>query len=80
MWFSSFLVLYKMLWMTKKSSREDQVKTFAENFLNSKVDKFYLKGVNKLSENYKKWFKNSGAYTIGLKSLLNYLWINDILS
>ena len=33
----------------KKSSQEDQVKTFVENILNSKQVKFYLRGINKLT-------------------------------
>ena len=42
----------------KKFSREDQVKTFVENFLSLKPAEFYLRGINKQADEWEEVIQN----------------------
>ena len=48
-------------------SQEDQLKTFVENFLNSKATEFDSGGVNKKPDKYQEVIENNGEYTIDWK-------------
>ena len=54
-----------MLWMTKKSSQEVQVKTFVKNFLSWKPAEFYLRRIIKLPDELQEMIQNDGEYPIG---------------
>ena len=61
---SSFFNLYKMLWMIKTFSQEDQVKTFVENFLSLKSTEFYMRAINKLTDEWHEVIQNNGEGAI----------------
>ena len=48
----------------KKFSQVDQMKTFMENLLRLKPTVFYLRGINKQSEELQEVTQNHGEYTI----------------
>ena len=61
---SSFFILYKMPWITKLFSPEDQVKISDENFLNLKLWECYLRGTNKWLDKWQEVIPNNSKYTI----------------
>ena len=68
-WFPSLLFSKKMLWV-RKNSHEVRMKTFDENLLNSKTAEFYLRGINKLRNEWQKVILDNGEYTDWLKLIL----------
>ena len=61
--FQCFCSLQNALNDKKKCSQEDQVKTFEENS-SSKPAKFYLRGIDNLSDRWQEVIQNNGGYTI----------------
>ena len=51
----------------------EKIKIFVENFLYSKPAKLYLRGVNKLSDEWQEMIPDNDEYSIEIILLLNYL-------
>ena len=61
---SKITLYYNNHLFTQKFSQENQIQTFVENFLSSKSDEFYLRGINKLLDKWQEVIQNNGEYTI----------------
>ena len=59
---------------------KDQMKLFVESLLSLKPAKFYLRGINKLPDDWQEVIENKDEYNIDWNLfILNYSWINYIL-
>ena len=76
--FSIVFLFYKMLYMTKKFLKKDQVKTFYENLLSLKPAKLLLRKIKKLSDKWQDMIQNSHKYPIDWNQFIVKLFMNEL--
>ena len=62
----------------KQFFQEDQAIIFVENFLSSKPNEFYLRGINRQPDKWQKVIQNNGKYTIDLCEFIVKLFKNKL--